>query len=59
MIDIDDLNGWHHAAHQICVDMVWTFRQGTNSEDIQRWASALRALAERMESRTEKEAADA
>jgi plasmid maintenance system antidote protein VapI len=42
-----DLNRLHHAAHQITGDMALKFNKAVPA-DLERWAAALRALADQM-----------
>ena len=42
-----DLNGWHHALHQVTGDMALKFN-GATTADLARWAEALRKVAEEM-----------
>jgi hypothetical protein len=43
-----DLNGWHHAIHQITGDIALRFN-GATAADLERWAKLLREVAEEME----------
>jgi hypothetical protein len=43
-----DLNGWHHAIHQVTGDMALRFNRATPA-DLQRWSRALHKVAEEME----------
>jgi hypothetical protein len=43
-----DLNAWHHAIHQVTGDMSIKFNEAT-IDDLKRWASALRAIADEMD----------
>ena len=42
-----DLNGWHHAIHQVTGDMALRFNKAT-AADLERWAKMLREVAEEM-----------
>lgn len=43
-----DLNGWHHAIHQITGDIALRFN-GATAADLEHWAKLLREVAEEME----------
>ena len=43
-----DLNKMHHAIHQVSGDMALRFNRATVA-DLERWARALRELAQEME----------
>jgi hypothetical protein len=43
-----DLNGWHHAIHQVTGDMALRFNTATVT-DLEHWARMLREVAQEME----------
>ena len=42
-----DLNGWHHAVHQVTGDMALRFNKAT-AADLERWAKILQKVAKGM-----------
>lgn len=49
-----DLNIWHHAIHQVTGNMATRFNRAT-SDDLRKWAKALKAVATEMEARAKVE----
>jgi hypothetical protein len=49
-----DLNRMHHAIHQVSGDMTLRFNKAT-TDDLARWAKALREIASEMEAPTPEE----
>jgi hypothetical protein len=43
-----DLNGWHHAVHQVTGEMALRFNKA-KAADLQCWAAMLRAVATEMD----------
>jgi hypothetical protein len=43
-----DLNGWHHAIHQVTGDMALRYNQAT-ADDLKRWSRALQRVAKEMQ----------